>query len=67
MYDIKQCADCHYSAHFNGVICCDYILIEEHRRGCYGNGRCEKFKKRDVPYSRKFLKGLLNEASEYFR
>ena len=66
MYDIRQCARCKYSIHFNGVICCDYLCTEKKRRGCYGSGKCEKFVLREVPYSKKFLKGLLSEAEQYF-
>ena len=66
MYDRRQCARCKYSIHFNGVICCDYLNMEQERRGCYGSGTCEKLKLRKVPYSKKFLRGLLNDKNHYY-
>ena len=47
MYDRKKCTKCKYSAKVNeGESCCVYILIEEHSRGCYGDGDCPMFVKR---------------------
>lgn len=60
MVDISICVKCKYSSHFNGIICCDYILIEKHRRGCY-EGECKCFAPRKEAFSEKFVRGLLNE------
>ena len=47
MYDKDKCEKCKYSARVNeSEVCCVYILIEEHRRGCYGVGPCPKFSER---------------------
>lgn len=47
MYDRKKCTTCKYSAKVNeGEACCIYILIEEEMRGCYGDGKCPKYKRR---------------------
>ena len=47
MYDKEQCSLCRYSVLLNeNTYCCEYILIERKRRGCYGTGICEKFEKR---------------------
>ena len=47
MFDKKKCATCKYSAKVNeSEVCCVYILIEEHMRGCYGEGECPKYQKR---------------------
>lgn len=48
MFDKKRCAECKYSAKVNeSEVCCVYILIEEHMRGCYNVDECTKFKKRE--------------------
>lgn len=47
MYDKKKCSKCKYSAKVNDTeVCCVYIIIEEHMRGCYGSGICPKFVER---------------------
>lgn len=44
MYDRNKCIQCKYSTKLNEQDwCCAYILIKHERRGCYGDGECEKF------------------------
>lgn len=46
MYDRAKCIQCKYSAKLNEQDwCCVYILMKQERRGCYGEGDCEKFEK----------------------
>ena len=47
MFDHKKCASCKYSGKLNeNQLCCMYILIEGHRRGCYEGDVCTKYEKR---------------------
>ena len=56
MYDRKKCEKCKYSSWLrDGEVCCMYIVIEQHRRGCYGKGICPKFEERTEP--RKAING----------
>ena len=48
MYDRNKCRTCIYLAKVNeGESCCIYILVENHKRGCYGDGDCPMYEKRD--------------------
>lgn len=42
--DTTRCGKCSYSA-YNGTlgVCCEYILITGHMRGCEGGDACDKF------------------------
>ena len=44
MYDHEKCAKCKYSERLNDSnLCCMYICINGHMRGCYTGDECEKF------------------------
>ena len=58
MVDKKNCSKCKYRCKLNEVVCCQYILVEKKRRGCY-SGKCDKFVKGD-PYRTDF-----NEQEHY--
>lgn len=44
MISKKQCRQCKYRSHINGVVHCNYILIKKRMRRCY-EGVCDKFEK----------------------
>ena len=50
MYDPKRCEKCKYSGLLSSKaqysVCCMYILIEGHMRGCYDTPECDKFENR---------------------
>ena len=46
MYDKEICRKCKYAGHIDGMTCCDYILINKKRRGCYGGEKCDKYENR---------------------
>lgn len=39
---LSKCNDCKYRTYLNTKICCGYILITWHRRGCPGGDNCTK-------------------------
>ena len=48
MYDHKICDSCKYSGKLNeNQLCCLYILINNHSRGCYDGDVCTKYEKRN--------------------
>lgn len=58
MFDQKKCATCRYSAKLTETeLCCVYILVEYKRRGCYGDGECDKYEKRTRQRAPKICKG----------
>ena len=47
MFDQGRCESCKYSSKLNeNQLCCLYILIEGHMRGCYEGDICTKYEKR---------------------
>ena len=47
MYDQRMCSSCKYSGKLNeNQLCCLYILVEGHMRGCYTGTTCSKYEKR---------------------
>ena len=50
--DAKHCKKCKWHGKLSGMICCDYILMNEEPRGCKAGVECEKF----TPKKKGFMK-----------
>lgn len=47
MYEAR-CESCKYSMTMGVDICCGYIIIEGHMRGCYKGQPCDKYVERST-------------------